>query len=79
MTITYLKRATKTPETESGNARAVVEEMLATISKGGEQAVRDYALRLDKWSGAIIVTPDEIARNTSDLPRRCKPCANKNV
>ena len=31
MTIEYLKRATKTPETETGNAREVVAEMLAEI------------------------------------------------
>ncbi len=72
MTITYLKRAAKTPETESGNARAVVEEMLATIAKGGEQAVRDYALKLDKWSGDILVTKDEIERRTKDLAPHLK-------
>ena len=31
MAITYLKKAGKTPETESGNAQAVVAEMLAAI------------------------------------------------
>jgi sulfopropanediol 3-dehydrogenase len=72
MTITYLKRAAKTPETESGNARAVVEDMLATITKGGEQAVRDYALRLDAWSGDIIVTQAEIERRTRDLAPQLK-------
>ncbi len=72
MTISYLKRAAKTPETESGNARAVVEEMLETIAKGGEQAVREYALKLDKWAGDIIVTPAEIERRTRDLPAHLK-------
>ncbi len=72
MTIVSLKRAAKTPASESDNARAVVEEMLATIAKGGEQAVRDYALKLDKWSGDIIVTKDEIERRTRDLPAHLK-------
>ena len=36
-----LKRAAKTPETESGNARKVVEEMLAAIEARGEAAVRE--------------------------------------
>jgi sulfopropanediol 3-dehydrogenase len=72
MAVVHLKRAAKTPETESGNARAVVEEMLATIAKGGEQAVRDYALKLDKWSGDIVVKPDEIERRTRDLPAHLK-------
>jgi len=72
MTISYLKRAEKTPETESGNARAVVEEMLGVIAKGRERAVRDYALKLDKWSGEIIVTRDEIEQRTRDLPSHLK-------
>ena len=68
MAIQHLKKAAKTPETESGNARAVVEEMLATIRKGGEQAVRDYAAKLDKWTGEILVTPADIERRTAGIP-----------
>jgi sulfopropanediol 3-dehydrogenase len=65
--ITYLKRAIKTPETESGNAQAVVAEMLAAIEKGGEQAVRDYALKLDQWNGDILVTPAQIEARTRGI------------
>ena len=39
MTVTYLKRASKTPETETASAQKVVGDMLATIEAGGEQAV----------------------------------------
>ena len=53
----YVKRAAKTPESETGAARSVVTEMLAEISKGGgEQPVRDYAIELDKWPGDIVVS-----------------------
>lgn len=69
MAITYLKTATKTPETETDAARAVVTEMLAKIEAGGEKAVRDYALSLDKWSGAIVMTPDMIAERIRDVPQ----------
>jgi sulfopropanediol 3-dehydrogenase len=72
MTITHLKTATKTPETESGSARLVVEEMLKVIAAGGEQAARDYALKLDRWSGEIIVTRAEAERRTKDLPAKLK-------
>ena len=41
--VTYLKRATRTPESESGGAQRVVAEMLADIEARGEQSVRDYA------------------------------------
>ena len=72
MAITYLKRAAKTPETETDTARKVVTEMLAAIEAGGEQAVRDYALKLDKWDGPILLTPDVIAHHIKDVPQSVK-------
>jgi len=72
MTIQHLKKAAKTPETESGNARAVVEEMLAAIRRDGERAVRDYAARLDKWTGEILVTPAGIEARTAGIPAATK-------
>src|SRR5882672_9659050 len=68
----HLKRASKTPETESGVARKVVGEMLAAIEKRGEAAVREYAQNLDRWTGEIIVTPAEIERRTSAIPAQIK-------
>ena len=69
MTITMLKTATKTPDTETGAAREVVTEMLAAIEAGGEQAVRDYAAKLDKWSGPIVLEQATIAERTKDVPQ----------
>jgi len=66
--ITYLKKATKTPETETGTAQAVVTEMLAEIEKNGEQAVLDYAKKLDKWDGNPIVTKAQIAEVAASIP-----------
>ncbi|HQU48688.1 MAG TPA: histidinol dehydrogenase, partial [Casimicrobiaceae bacterium] len=63
-----LKRASKTPESESGSAREVAGAMLAEIERRGEDAVREYALKLDGWSGDIVVTPAEIERRTSAVP-----------
>jgi sulfopropanediol 3-dehydrogenase len=68
----YLKRAAKTPETETASARKVVDEMLGEIRVRGEQAVRDYARKLDGWNGNIIVTGDEIERRTSAIPASIK-------
>ena len=72
MTTTYLKKAAKSPETETDSARKVVSEMLSAIERGGEQAVRDYALKLDKWSGEIMVTSAEVERRTKDMPAQIK-------
>ena len=66
MTITYLKRATRTPETETATAQKVVMDMLATIEAGGEQAVRDYALKLDKWDGDIVLSAAQIDAVVAD-------------
>ena len=64
MAIEYLKKASKTSETESGNARKVVDEMLAEIARGGEDAVREYARKLDGWTGEIVLSEGEIERRT---------------
>ena len=72
MSIEYLKRAAKTPETETAAAQKVVGEMLAEIEKRGEAAVRDYALKLDQWAGDIIVTSAEIERRTRGIPATIK-------
>jgi sulfopropanediol 3-dehydrogenase len=72
MTVTYLKRASKTPETETATAQKVVAEMLARIEAGGEQAVRDYALQLDHWSGEIVMTPQQIDAAVAQVPAQVK-------
>ena len=72
MGIEYLKRAAKSPETETAAAREVAAAMLAEICQGGEAAVRDYARKLDQWTGDIIVTPAEIERRTRDIPAATK-------
>lgn len=69
---TYLKKAAKSPETETTTAQKVVNDMLSEIGRNGEQAVRDYARTLDKWTGDIIVSPGEIERRTRDIPDSVK-------
>ncbi len=68
MSVACLKKATKTAETETGSARKVVDEMLIEIERGGESAVREYARRLDHWTGDIVVSPEEVERRTRDIP-----------
>jgi sulfopropanediol 3-dehydrogenase len=72
MPVITLKRASKTAETETESARKVVSEMLAAIEAGGERMIRDYALKLDKWSGPIVVTTEEIERRTHGIDQSIK-------
>ncbi len=68
MAITYLKKATKTPDSETASARKVVDEMLAEIGARGEAAVREYAKKLDGWDGEIVVSRAEIERRAAEVP-----------
>ena len=72
MATTYLKKAEKTPEFESGKAQAVAAEMLARIQAYGEDAAREYAAKLDNWTGEIVVSRDEIERRTRAVPETVK-------
>lgn len=68
MAITYLKRADKTPQTETATAQKVVNDMLAAIQSGREQAVRDYARQLDHWEGEIVMSDAAIAAAIAQVP-----------
>ncbi len=66
--ITYLKKAEKTPQTETATAQRVVTDMLEQIQVRGEDAVRQYARELDGWTGDIVMTPEQIDRQIRDVP-----------
>ena len=68
MAIERLKQAVKNPQSETGEARRVVDEMLGEIDKRGERAVLDYARALDRWTGPILVGADEIERRIESIP-----------
>lgn len=72
MTTTYVKKAAKTPETETATAQATVAEMLADIRAHGEAGVRRHAERLDRWTGDIVVSPAEIERRARQVPDAVK-------
>jgi sulfopropanediol 3-dehydrogenase len=68
MTINYLKKAAKTPETETATAQKVVTGMLADIEARGEAAVREYSEKLDRWTGDIIMSPADIDARVKEVP-----------
>jgi sulfopropanediol 3-dehydrogenase len=72
MAVSKLKSASKQPQGNEAAAREVAAEMLANIKSGGEAAVRDYARRLDKWEGDILVSAAEIERRTASIPDAIK-------
>lgn len=68
MSMTYLKSATKTSETEAGSARRVAEDMIAAIETGGEEAVRRYANELDRWNGPILMDVGAVKSRITEVP-----------
>ncbi len=65
---TFIKRATRTPATDVADTRATVERMLREMEERGESAVREYAQRLDGWTGEFVVGRDAIDRAAATLP-----------
>jgi sulfopropanediol 3-dehydrogenase len=72
MAVQYLKKASKTPETETQTAQQVVSKMLNDISSEGEEAVRRYARELDNWTGEFIVSPQTLQENASNVPAQVR-------
>ena len=72
MSIDYLKKATKTAETDETKTREIVVNMLNDIRENGETAVKKYAQKLDNWTGDFIITPDDIAKAAASLDQRTK-------
>ena len=69
VSIQYLKKASKTPETETATAQKVVYEMLEAIQKDGVEAVRRYAKSLDQWDCDFIVSRAELDANAAKVPQ----------
>jgi len=68
----YLKKADKSAESNVLEAQKVVNDMLTNIDKNGEQAVRDYAAKLDNWHGDILLSKSDIDAITSEVSQSVK-------
>ena len=72
MTITYLKKAEKTPQTGSDETRNIVAEMLAKIEAGGEEVALAYGRDLDGYAGDAIVSDEVIAAAAATVSPQLK-------
>jgi sulfopropanediol 3-dehydrogenase len=72
MTIEFLKRAEKKPETGEADVQALVGGMIQEIETEGEAKVREYAKKLDRWEGEIVVPKETIAEAASKVPQSLK-------
>lgn len=68
MSSQHLKTAPGLPATASADVSDTVAIMLARLHSGGETAARDYARRLDHWTGEVVVTPEQIEQASAQTP-----------
>ena len=67
MSINYLKKASKTAETDDSSIRAIVSQLLADIEEGGEDKVKALAKQFDGFEGKIVVDKATIAAAASKV------------
>ncbi len=72
MAVQYLKKASKTAATGEDETRKIVAGMLSEIEEGGEDKVREYGVKLDKWDGEIVVSKESIEAAAARVPQQLK-------
>lgn len=68
----YLKKAGKTAQTDSGQTREIVQNILNDIETGGEDAARRYAAQFDKYEGDFLMTRAQIEAASAQIPDKLK-------
>ncbi|HED14834.1 MAG TPA: histidinol dehydrogenase [Gammaproteobacteria bacterium] len=68
----YLKKAHKTPTTDDGAIREIVQKILSEIELGGDAAAKQYADKFDHYDGNILMTAEEIAAAAAKVPQKLK-------
>ncbi len=72
MTRKYLKKATKTATTDATDVRETVQNILADIEAGGDEAALKYAEKFDQYDGNVLLTEEEIAAACELVPQKLK-------
>lgn len=72
MTITYLKKATRTPKTGQDDVRAKVQAMLGELEAGGDAVAARLTREFDSWDGDIVVADEVIAAAQAAVSEQLK-------
>jgi len=68
----YLKKAPLTAKSDASDVTATVQGILDDIEARGEDGAREYAAKFDRYEGAILLSPEEIAAASARVPERLK-------
>jgi len=72
MTITYLKKASKTPSTDDDKTRQNVQEILKDLEKRREQGILEISKKFDKYEGEVIVSKEKVEEAGKKIDQKTK-------
>ncbi len=71
--ITYIKKASKTPESDEAETREIVENILKAVRENGDDEIlRHYSNKFENWNKKLILEPEEIEERAKHVPQRVK-------
>ncbi len=72
MTISYLKKATKTASTDDTKTKEIVQNILKELEKSKEEGCKELTKKFDKYDGEIIVSKEKIEDIKKKLDQKTK-------
>lgn len=72
MSITYLKKATRTSAGDAPDVQKTVRDILDDIEAGGDSKALEYAAKFDGYDGLILLTRKEIEMVKASVPEKLK-------
>ena len=72
MTITYLKKATKTSSTDDFKTRKIVQDLLSDLEKSREAGCIALTKKFDQYNGEIVVSKEKIESIKKNLDQKTK-------
>lgn len=72
MTVEYLKKAPLTAESDASDTNKIVQTILDEIEAGGDEKALEYAAKFDKYDGPVLLTDEDIAAASAQVPDRLK-------
>ena len=72
MATKYIKKASKTPETDDHKTQAAVQDILNDIAKRKEVAIKELNKKFDKYDGEVIVSKEKIEEAIINKQNRTK-------
>ena len=72
MAIKYIKKASKTPETDDHKTQAAVQTILNDIKERKELALKELNKKFDKYDGEVIVSKEKIEEAIKKVDQKTK-------